>query len=415
MSETGIERPGGGSLTRRGALGAAGAFAALGATRARAQGAAPLRIGVLTDLSALMADFSGMGTVASATMAVEDFGGTVNGRPIEVLRGDHQNKPDIGGAIARKWYDDGVAAIFDIGITSVALSVQTLAREKDRIVIFTSSASSDLTGSACSPNGIHWTYNNYSQALGPVQYLSDQGAKTWFFLTVDYTYGRNVQRDTTAMIEARGGRVVGSMLHGFEATDFSNALLAAQSSKADVVALATTTAHAANIVKQADEFGLRKAGQKVAPLSITLIDVKAIGLAAGQGMIETAPYYWDQNDATRAFADRYRKRTGKMPNMAQASAYGAVMHYLKAVQGRGHGRHAGPVLARMRATPINDFMTHERHHPRRRPGDPRHVHPAGEDARRVDRGMGPGDGGRHDPRRHAAFQPPNPACSLVKT
>jgi branched-chain amino acid transport system substrate-binding protein len=322
----------------------------------RAQSAGPVRIGVLTDLAAIMADYSGNGTVTSVTMAVEDFGGSVNGRPIEVLRADHQNKPDIGLGIARQWYDSGVGAIFDIGITSVALGVQNLAREKDRIVVFTSSASSDLTGVACSPNGIHWTFNNYSQALGAVRYLSGTGARTWFFLTIDYTYGRNVQRDTTAMIEAAGGHVLGAALHGFETTDFSNSLLTAQSSKADVIALATTTAHSVGAVKQADEFGLRLRGQRVAPLSITLLDVKAIGLAAGQGMVETAPYYWDQNDATRAFAERYRHRTGRMPNMAQASAYGAVTHYLNAVKSAGITT-TSDVLARMKATPINDFMT----------------------------------------------------------
>ena len=343
-------------LTRRGALGAAGAVALAG--RARGQGAVPFRIGVLSDQSGIMLDYSGLGTVASVTMAVEDFGGTVLGRPIEVLRGDHQNKPDVGAGIARGWYDGGVAAIFDIGTTSVALPIQTLARDKDRVVIFTSSASSDLTGSACSPNGIHWVFNNYSQALGTVKVLSERGAKTWYFLTIDYAYGRNVQRDTTAMIEARGGRVIGSMLHGFDTADYSSSILAAQASGADAVALATTTAHAANIVKQADEFGLRARGQHVAPLSLTLLDVKAVGLEAGQGMIETAPYYWDQDDATRAFAGRYRKRTGKMPNMVQAGAYGAVTHYLKAVRDSGTDA-ALPVIAQMRATPINDFMTHD--------------------------------------------------------
>ena len=342
------------ALTRRSALGAAGALALAG--RVQAQGAAPFRIGVMSDQSGIMLDYSGLGTVASVTMAVEDFGGTVLGRPVEVVRGDHQNKPDIGAGIARGWYDTGVAAIFDIGTTSVALPIQTLARDKDRVVIFTSSASSDLTGSACSPNGIHWVFNNYSQALGAVRVLSGRGAKTWYFLTIDYTYGRNVQRDTTAMIEAQGGRVVGSMLHGFDTTDYSSALLAAQASGADAIALATTTAHAANIVKQGDEFGLRARGQHLAPLSLTLLDVKAIGLAAGQGMIETAPYYWDQDDATRAFAERYRKRTGKMPNMVQAGAYGAVAHYLAAVRDSGTDA-AGPVIAKMKATPINDFMT----------------------------------------------------------
>lgn len=343
--------------TRRGLIAGTASLAAL-PIKARAQGVAPLKIGMLTDLSAIMSDFSGMGTVISANMAVEDFGGSVGGRPIEVLKADHLNKPDIGTAIARKWYDEGVTAIFDVGNTSVALGVQTLAREKNRIVVFLSSASSDLTGSACSPNGIHWTFNNYSQALGAVRYLSGKGAKTWYFMTIDYAYGRNVQRDTTAMIEASGGKVLGSALHNFDTIDFSSSLLTAQASKADVIALATTTAHSVGVVKQADEFGLRGHGQTVAPLSITLHDVKAIGLAAGQGIIETAPYYWDQNDATRSFAERYRKRVGKMPNMVQASAYGAVLHYLKAVRDAGTDTTTN-VLASMHATPINDFMTHD--------------------------------------------------------
>jgi len=339
-------------LTRRGALGAAGALALTG----RARAAEPFKIGVMSDQSAIMADYSGLGTVQSITMAVEDFGGSVLGRSIEVVRGDHQNKPDIGAGIARGWYDSGVNVILDIGTTSVALPIQTLAREKNKLVIFTSSASSDLTGSACSPNGIHWVFNNYSQALGAVKVLTERGAKTWYFLTIDYAYGRNVQRDTTAMIEARGGRVLGATLHGFDTTDYSSSLLAAQGSGADAIALATTTAHGASIIKQADEFGVRKRGQALAPLSLTLLDVKAIGLEAGQGMIETAPYYWDQTDATRAFAERYRTRVGRMPNMVQAGAYGAAMHYLRAVRDAGTDQ-ALPVVAQMKATPINDFMT----------------------------------------------------------
>ena len=343
--------------TRRRLIGALGASAVLaGAGRARAQSAEPLKIGILTDLSGMMIDYSGMGSVTSATMAVEDFGGTVLGRPIQLLRGDHTNKADVGAGIARRWYDDGIRAIFDIGLTSVALGVQTLTREKNRILVLTSSASADLTGSACSPNGIHWTFNNYSQALGAVRYFSGAGAKTWYFLTVDYAYGRNVQRDTTAMIEALGGRVLGATVHPFETTEFSSALLEARASKADAIALATTTAHAAAIVKQSDEFGIRRAGQFVAPLSLTLHDVKSIGLQAGQGLIETAPYYWDQNDATRAFGQRYMQRFGRMPNMTQASAWGAVTHYLNAVKAAGTDE-TGAVLAKMRSTPINDFMT----------------------------------------------------------
>lgn len=356
MVEEGSRSALGTGLARRSALAGMGALAVARPRGVRAQSRAPLKIGVLTDLSGMMIDYSGMGTVTSATMAVEDFGGSVNDRPIQLLRGDHQNKPDIGLGIARSWYDDGVSAIFDIGLTSVALGVQNLTREKNRVLVLIATASADFTGSACSPNGIHWTFNNYSQAIGPVRYFSGAGAKSWYFLTVDYAYGRNVQRDTTAVIEAAGGKVLGSTLHPFETTEFSSSLLAARASKADAIALATTTAHAAAIVKQADEFGMRGSGQAVVPLSLTLHDVKAIGLQAGQGLIETAPYYWDQNEATRAFGQRYMKRFGRMPNMAQASAWGAVTHYLNAVKAAGTDE-AGAVLAQMRATPINDFMT----------------------------------------------------------
>ena len=337
-------------------VGAVAVLDSLGASRTRAQSREPLKIGVLSDLTGMVADLSGMGTVTSITMAVEDFGGTVNGRPIEILRGDHKNKADTGAAIARSWYDDGVTAIFDIGITSVALAVQTLTREKKRVAVYLSSASADLTGVACSPNGIHWASNNYAQALGAVRYCTQRGAKTWYFLTVDFTYGYNSQRDATALIEASGGRVLGATLHPFETTEFSSSLLAARASKADVVALATTSAHAINVVKQAEEFGLRQSGQVVVPLALTLPDVKAIGLEAGQGLIETAPYYWDRDDASRAFAQRYMRRFGKMPNGIQASAWGAVTHYLTAMLAVGNDN-ASEVLAQMRATPINDFMT----------------------------------------------------------
>ncbi len=344
------------TVTRRGLIGGSGT--ALLGTAARAQTPPPLKLGWLTDLSGMMVDYSGMGSVTAAAIAIEDFGGSVLGRPIVLLRGDHTNKADVGLSIARTWYDEGVRAIFDIGLTSVALGVQNLAREKDRILVLTSTASADFTGANCSPNGIHWTFNSYSQAFGPVKYFSDNGVKTWYFLTVDYAYGRNVQRDSTAMIEARGGRVLGTSLHPFETTEFSSSLIQAKASKADALALATTTAHASAIVKQADEFGLRQSGQRVVPLSLTLHDVKAVGLQAGQGLIETAPYYWDQNEATRAFGMRYLKRFGRMPNMTQASAWGAVTHYLKSVQAAGTDE-TGPVLAKMRSIPINDFMAHD--------------------------------------------------------
>ncbi|MES2979745.1 MAG: ABC transporter substrate-binding protein [Pseudomonadota bacterium] len=317
---------------------------------------APLRIGLLSDMSGFVADLSGPGSVVAAKMAIQDFGGRVLNRPIEFLEADHQNKPDVGLTVARQWYDSGVRAIFDIGITTVALGVQDLAKEKNRIAIFNSSASSDITGKNCSPNGIHWTYNNYSQALGAVKGNLEAGGKTWYFITVDYTYGKNVQRDTTEMIEKGGGKVVGSTTHPLSSFEFSSQLLQAQASKANVIALATTTSHAAAMIKQADEFGIRAGGQRLAALSLSLHDVKALGLKSAQDLIITEPYYWDQNDESRRFAVRYKEKSGKMPNFIQASVYGSVMHYLNAVKAAGTDDTAA-VLAKMKATPINDMMT----------------------------------------------------------
>jgi branched-chain amino acid transport system substrate-binding protein len=337
------------------AVGIAGALAVYGTVFAAQAQTKPLKIGQLSDMSGIVRDLSGPGTNVAMTMAIEDFGGSVLGRPIQLLSGDHLNKPDVGLGIARKWYDEDVAAIFDIGITTVALGMQELSKNKDKLVIYLSTASSDLTGAKCSPNGIHWTYNNYSQALGVVNQLLKQNNDTWYFMTVDYGYGVNVERDTTAMIKKGGGTIVGSTKHPFDTTDFSSDLLKSQGSGAKVVALATTTAHAANIVKQADEFGVRPK-QHLAALSLTLHDTKAMGLKTAQGLLETAPFYWDQNDQTRAFSKRYFDRFGKMPNMIQASAYGAVTHYLNAVKAAGTDETAA-VNKKMRETPINDFMT----------------------------------------------------------
>lgn len=318
-------------------------------------GSAPLRIGILNDMSGIVADLSGPGSAVAAKMAILDFGGRVLNRPVELVEADHLNKPDTGLTIARQWYDSGVRAIFDIGITTVALGVQDLAKEKDRIVVFNSTASSDLTGRACSPNGVAWAYNSYSQGLGAAKGVLDAGAKSWYFITVDYTYGKNVQRDITEVIERAGGKIVGSTVHAFNTTEFSSQLLQAQASKADAIALATTTGHAASMIKQAGEFGIT-GKQKLAPLSLTLHDVKAMGLKSAQGLFVTEPFYWDQNDESRRFAVRYKDRFGKMPNFVQASVYSAVTHYLKAVAAAGTDDTAA-VMAKMKSTPVNDFMS----------------------------------------------------------
>lgn len=356
-----LGKPTGPLRTRSRAVGRAAALLAaaslsLVAGAARAQAPQPLKLGLLSDMSGFVADVSGLGSLTSARLAIEDYGGTVLGRPIQLLDADHLNKADIGMAIARRWYDEGVPVIFDIGVTPLALGVQNLAREKNRLAIFVGSASPELTGAACSPNGIHWTYNSYAQANGIVRSLVAEKAQSWYFITVDYAYGRGIQRDTTAMVEAGGGRAVGSVLHPFETSDFSSHLLQAQQSKADVIALATSTVHAKTIIKQSDEFGIRAGGQKLAAMSLTLHDVKAIGLKDGQGLLVIAPFYWDQDDASRAFAKRYFARFGKMPNMIQASMYGAITHYLKAVEKAGTDDTA-KVAAVMKEMPVNDFMT----------------------------------------------------------
>lgn len=329
---------------------------ALASSSAAAQSQEPVKLGVLTDMSGAAADYSGKGTILSARMAIEDFGGKVLGRPIELLEADHLNKPDTGLSIARSWYDSGVQAIFDVGVTNVAIGVQQLAKEKNKVVVFLSTGSTDMTGKYCSPNGIHWTYDTYAQARGA--FLGNRSEKndSWYFLTVDYGYGTNIQRDITNMVAAEGGKVVGDLKHPFEASEFSSDLLKAQASHASVIGLATTTMHAGNIVKQADEFGVREGNQRIAAPSMTLHDVKALGPKAAQGLVVTEAYYWDQDDETRAFAKRYFSKFGKMPNMNQASAYGAVTHYLKAVQAVGT-IDPEKVLPKMKATPINDFMT----------------------------------------------------------
>ncbi|MCL8382916.1 MULTISPECIES: ABC transporter substrate-binding protein [Xanthobacter] len=319
----------------------------------------PLKIGVLADMSGPMMDFSGPGTVSSIQMAIEDFGGKVNGRSIELRTADNLNKPDVGLAISRKWYDEGVEAVFDVGMTSLALAVQTLTKERNKTVIFLSASSADLTRKNCSPNGIHWSHDNYSQAVGAIKDLQKQGGKSWYFITIDYAFGVNSERDATQIIKAGGGRVIGSSRHPWDAADFASQLLQAQGSGADVIALATTTGHAGAIIKQAREFGITET-QILAPLSWSFPDVKALGLRSAQGIITGAPFYWDGDDASRAFAKRYHQRFGRMPNEVQASAYGAMIHYLKAASVVNSDDGAA-VIAQMKKMAINDFMTKDGH------------------------------------------------------
>ena len=315
-----------------------------------------VRIGVLTDESGVFSALSGPGSVLAAEFAIADVGGKVAGKRIELIHADHQNKTDIGVQIARRWYDaDGVDVIVDVPNSAIVLAVQELARERGRALLVSGAGTADLTGKACSPTGVHWTWDTYSFATGTAKALLAQGFKEWFFVTADFAFGQAMQRDATQIIEAGGGRLVGSIKHPLQSPDFSSFLLQAQASRAPIIALANGGSDTVNAVKQAEEFGITKGGQKLAALAIYITEVHAIGLAGAKGLRLTTAYYWDRTDATRAWSKRFFARHGAMPTQTQAGVYSAVTHYLKAIAATGtdEGR---AVVARMRATPINDFF-----------------------------------------------------------
>jgi branched-chain amino acid transport system substrate-binding protein len=343
----------------------AAAAAMLGLTNAgaHAQGAPkPIKIGVMNDMSSVYSYLGGMGSVAAANMAVKDFGGKVLGRPIEVIYADHQNKPDIGAGIARQWFDEqGVDAIVDLPTSSVAIAVQQVAKDKGKVTLISNGGSSELTGKFCSPTGVHWTYDTYAMAHGTGSAVVKQGGTSWFFLTADYAFGHALQDDTAAVVKAAGGTVVGSVNVPLNNSDFSSFLLQAQQSKAKVIGLANAGGDTVNSIKQASEFGIVAGGQRLAGLLVFIMDVDSLGLKTAQGLLLTEAYYWDQNDATRAFAKRFEAAyNGKVPTSGQAGVYGAVSHYLKAMQAAGTDD-ALKVVAKMREIPINDFMTKNGH------------------------------------------------------
>ncbi|WP_375457881.1 ABC transporter substrate-binding protein [uncultured Enterovirga sp.] len=318
-----------------------------------------VRVGVLDDMSGPYADLQGPGDVVAVKMAVEDFGGMVLGKKIEVLDADLQNKADVGAAIARRWYDiDKVDAILGLGNSAVAIAVQGITREKNKINITTSAGTTELTGKACSPNAIHWTYDTYALANGTASaIMSRGGGDRWFFITADYAFGHSLERDAIGVLKKAGKEVVGAVRAPLNSPDFSSYLLQAQASKAQVIGLANAGADTINAIKQAAEFGIVASGQKLAGLLVLITDIKALGLQAAQGLQFTEAYYWDQNDETRAFAKRFAERHGgKPPTMFQAGIYGAAMHYLKAVR-EAKTDEAGPVMEVMRKTPVDDFMT----------------------------------------------------------
>jgi len=314
-----------------------------------------LRIGVLTDLGGVYADISGKGAVEAVKMAVEDFGGRMFGKPIEVLAADHQNKADIGSAKAREWFDvGGVDMINDLANSGVALAVAGLAKEKKRHVIVNNASNMGITNAQCSPYTVHYAYDAYSLANGTGRSVVEGGGDTWFFLTVDFAFGIGLEQQVSDVVRASKGRVLGAARHPLGASDFSSFVLQAQASKAKIVGLASTGQDAINAIKAANEFGLTK-NQKLAALLLWINDVHSLGLPVAQGMQLTNAWYWDMNEESRKFAQRFHQRVGSMPNMAHAGDYSSTLHYLKAVQAAGSDD-ADAVSVKMREMPINDMF-----------------------------------------------------------
>ncbi|MGY3697958.1 branched-chain amino acid transport system substrate-binding protein [Bradyrhizobium sp. USDA 3240] len=317
-----------------------------------------VKIGVLSDQSGLYADLAGPGSTLAAQMAIEDSGLKAKGWTIDLISGDHQNKPDIGTTIARQWFDvDKVDTIVDVPNSGVALAVNNVVKEKNGVYINSGAATSDLTNAQCTPNTVHWTYDTYMLAHATGQALVKAGGDTWFFLTADYAFGAALERDTTAVITANGGKVVGGVKHPLNTADFSSFLLQAQASKAKIIGLANAGGDTTNSIKQAAEFGIVKGGQKLAALLLFLTDVKAIGLETAQGLNFTETFYWDLNDKTRAFSKRFseKMKSGAPPTMVQAGVYAGLLHYFKALEALGGNPHDGAkVVAKMKTIPTDD-------------------------------------------------------------
>ena len=315
-----------------------------------------MKIGVLTDMSGQFSHEFGEGAVTAVKMAVEDFGGKVLGKPIEVLVADHQNKPDIASGLARKWFDvDHVDMVANLINSSIALTVSQLAKEKNRIAIINGSGSSRLTNDACTPNSVHYAYDTYALARGTGSALLKAGRKSWYFLTADYAFGHALEADTSAVVKGLGGEIVGSTRYPIETFDQSSFLLQAQASKAQVIGLAGSGTVLVNAIKSAQEFGIAKGGQTLAGLLVWITDIKSLGLSAAQGLVLTNAFYWDRDDETRAWSRRFHERMKRMPHMGDAGDYSSTMHYLKAIEAAGTDE-AQAVMSKMREMPINDFF-----------------------------------------------------------
>ena len=343
----------------KGLIGLTAIAVAFGCGSAQAQYSdGTIKIGVMNDMSGTYSDLSGQGSVVAARMAVEDFGAAAKGMKVEIVSADHQNKPDVGSNVVRTWIDvDKVDVIVDVPTSSVALAVNEIVRDKNKVFLVSGAAASDLTGAKCTPNTIHWTYDTWALANGTGKAIVKTGGDTWFFLTADYAFGHALERDTSAVVEKNGGKVVGRVRHPFPGTDFSSFLLQAQSSKAKIIGLANAGSDTINSIKQASEFGITRSGQNLAALLAFITDVNALGLPTAQGLIMTEAWYWDMNDANRAFTKRFAPQyKGVHPTMVHAGVYSAVLHYLKAVEALKSDADGKAVVAKMKEMPTDDKL-----------------------------------------------------------
>jgi branched-chain amino acid transport system substrate-binding protein len=315
-----------------------------------------VKIGVLNDRSGLYADIGGEGSVVAARMAAEEFGNAINGAPIEVISADHQNKADLAATITRQWIDtEAVDVIADVPNSAAALAVQEVTRDKEHIFLMSGPASTRLTGDACSPVGFHWMYDTRALAVGTGRAMVQEGGDSWFFITADYAFGHSLEEDTSKIVTSAGGEVLGAVRHPLSTADFSSYLLQAQGSGAKVIGLANAGGDTINSIKQAAQFGIVQAGQKLAALLMFISDVNALGLETAQGLTLTAGFYWDMDDQTREWSKRFAEIHGAMPTMVHAGVYSAVRHYLQAIKELGSDE--GPAVAeKMRATPVSDAV-----------------------------------------------------------
>jgi branched-chain amino acid transport system substrate-binding protein len=372
-----------------------------------------VKIGVLTDLSGPAATATGPGSVAAAQMAVDDFGGKVLGKPIQLISADTQDKPDIAASVARQWYDtDQVDLIVDVPVSAVGLAVQQVANDRKKLFIAHATGTADFHGKYCSPYSMQWVFDTHALAVGTAQEVVKRGGDSWFFITADYAFGHSLERDATQVIEQNGGKVVGSVAHPFATPDLSSFILQAQASKAKIIGLANAGGDTINTIKQGAEFGITRGGQQMAGLLVLITDVNALGLKTAQGLLLTTSFYWDMDDQTRAWSKRFFAKINRMPTMWQAGVYSSIMHYLKAIQAAGTDDPL-KVAAKMREMPVEDFFSRNGHLREdglmvhdlilvqvKKPEDSKYPWDYYQILTHI-----PGE---------QAFGPPNPACPLVK-